>query len=431
MFLYLNKIIIIIITALVILLLLGIYFNTSRDIFETMNVFLFTNISVCLFIIFNKKIRIFLFINYFVFLSTIYGVNLYLGISSYDNQKKEGVYNQIIKSRELRKLDKNDLWAYLASPMLTAYSDLPIYPLGSFVEKKIILCEEDIRVVLKTDKYGFNNDPLVYDYNNPYIILGDSHAIGACALRENNFSSVLSQLGIKNINFAISGSSIIIQSSVFNQYIKNKINYNKVLLFLSLENDLAESKNEFYSMYNNLYTNSNNNILIDKKDEINSVLMEISDSLIVREESNTYYISKQNFRNFIFLTDLRRTMVLISLKKEFNQKNKILYDYYIPSLIKLKESISEESLIVVIIPHRAEILEKRNSEYFKTERNTLINSLKEINIQYIDMMQFYENKEKNIKNIDYYNYNGGGHFNDLGHKAVGEYIFKIMKERSL
>ena len=396
----------------------------SFEIVDFINLFLLTNFVIGLTIIFLKKIRIIIFVNYFFSIIVIYSINLFLYFNDIRKIENGTILTQVFETKKER-INNKDIWPSITPSYLLNETDLDIYPLGTFVNRNIILCEEDKRIDIKTDKYGFNNFNEVYKFKKPNIIIGDSYGFGGCVNHENDFSFILNSLGIKNINFSISGSSIIVQTATFLEYVKNNIDYNDVYLFLSLENDIPESKNETNSYYN-IYTQEYFAVqkLIKKGKEIN----QLYENQIENLKNYSFNLSK--LRHLIFLINLRKNFGLISSTKEFTDRSGIMNNYYNPNLLKLNQIVGNDKLTVIIIPSRHETLRLKNHKIFLNERINLIQFLTNKNIKYIDLMTIF-NQKNHEENRNLYTLNGNGHFNNNGHKRIANFLFQKLSSKEI
>ena len=396
----------------------------SFEIVDFINLFLLTNFVIGLTIIFLKKIRIIIFVNYFFSIIVIYSINLFLYFNDIRKIENGTILTQVFETKKER-INNKDIWPSITPSYLLNETDLDIYPLGTFVNRNIILCEEDKRIDIKTDKYGFNNFNEVYKFKKPNIIIGDSYGFGGCVNHENDFSFILNSLGIKNINFSISGSSIIVQTATFLEYVKNNIDYNDVYLFLSLENDIPESKNETNSYYNT-YTQEYFAVqkLIKKGREIN----QLYENQI--ENMKNYSFNLSALRHLIFLISLRKNFGLISSTKEFTDRSVIMNNYYNPNLLKLNQIVGNDKLTVIIIPSRHETLRLKNHKIFLNERINLIQFLTNKNIKYIDLMTIF-NQKNHEENRNLYTLNGNGHFNNNGHKRIANFLFQKLSSKEI
>lgn len=396
----------------------------SFEIVDFINLFLLTNFVIGLTIIFLKKIRIIIFVNYFFSIIVIYSINLFLYFNDIRKIENGTILTQVFETKKER-INNKDIWPSITPSYLLNKTNLDIYPLGTFVNRNIILCEEDKRIDIKTDKYGFNNLNEVYKFKKPNIILGDSYGFGGCVSHENGFNFILNSLGIKNINFSISGSSIIVQTATFLEYVKNNIDYNDVYLFLSLENDIPESKNETNSYYN-IYTQEYFAVqkLIKKGKEIN----QLYENQIENLKNYSFNLSK--LRHLIFLINLRKNFGLISSTKEFTDRSGIMNNYYNPNLLKLNQIVGNDKLTVIIIPSRYEILRLKNHKIFLNERINLIQFLTNKNIRYIDLITIF-NQKNHEENRNLYTLNGNGHFNNNGHKRIANFLFQKLSSKEI
>ena len=420
----LNKLTYLIGILISLLSLICFFIYRNFETVDFVNLFLLTNFLIGLSIVFLQKIRIIIFVNYFFSIIIIYSINLFLYFNDIKKIENGTILTQVFET-EKERINNKDIWPSITPSYLLNKTNLDIYPLGTFVNKNIILCEEDKRIDIKTDKYGFNNFNEVYKFKKPNIILGDSYGFGGCVSHEDDFSFILNSLGIKNINLSISGSSIIVQTAIFLEYAKNNIDYNDVYLFLSLENDIPESRNEANSYYNK-YTQENFAVqkLIKKGKQINKLYENQIENL------KNYSFNLSSLRQLIFLINLRKYFGLISSTKEFADRSSIMDNYYNPNLLKLKQIVGNDKLTVIIIPSRHETLRLKNHKIFFNERRNLIKFLTNKNIRYIDLITIFNQKNYD-ENRNFYTLNGNGHFNNNGHKRIANFLFQKLSSKEI
>jgi len=422
----------------VILILIFFYKKTYINFISFINIFIVCNILINSLVIFLKNYRSIIFFNYILVLFILYVFNGYLFYR--DNiSKKNTLFNplhetninliQALLAAKEREKGRN-VWGYYTPSMALLNSSDYILPLSGISESEILFCNEDYPVRYFSDKYGFNNKNSVYNLNNPVILLGDSYVNGECVFPKNNISGYLNKLNINNINFGISGSSLLIQYAIYREYIQNKIDYSKILVFISLENDVYEINDEFNSLYNKYY-NDDNFIqnLVNKSDIINSFWKEIDSQFINNKISSSQIYNKNNIRRLLYLTNLRVYLNIVDTKRNFYNRKKFIDKYYIPLLDKFNSSIKNEDIIFFIIPARLELFDLKEKDLHKKERLYFNNILSDLNINYYDLydLLYFEDNDKL-----YHELNNGhrGHFNKNGYELIANYTKKLIENNN-
>ena len=145
----LNKLTYLIGILISLLSLICFFIYRSFEIIDFVNLFLLTNFLIGLTIIFLKKIRIIIFVNYFFSIIVIYSINLFLYFNEIRKIENGTILTQVFET-EKDRINNKDIWPSITPSYLLNETNVDIYPLGTFVNRNIIICEEvkriDIRV---------------------------------------------------------------------------------------------------------------------------------------------------------------------------------------------------------------------------------------------------------------------------------------------
>ncbi len=147
------------------------------------------------------------------------GVESYLSLRPTDERTQKQVYDG------LRQHGYNPNFMF-ASPQLLpviANGALPKFlPLSSLANAVTIFCNEgDQREfpIIRTDRYGFNNDDTVYAWSKEKIlIVGDSFAQGSCVHQEQSVAGVLRRNGYPAISVGIGGFGPVMTLASLKEY---------------------------------------------------------------------------------------------------------------------------------------------------------------------------------------------------------------------
>jgi len=374
---------------------------------------LFTIIFSLFFILYLLEIFIFLHKNNYV-LSGVIKLNTF----NYD--KKSRV--QILK--EKRKINSEIILSIYPFNFLNEKNQI-IFPLSSKSLNETIFCNENgYYSIYKSDRYGFNNNDMMWDADKiDYILLGDSFGQGQCVFREDNIASNLQKIKNKNVlNLSQSGNGPIIQYATLKEYTK-KIKFENLIWLYFEDNDLSdlklEKENNILNNYfvNELFTQD----LIYKQKQIDRKILNYHnekigfDGVNIKENYNPSY-----FLRFIKLFTLREFLknTFINLKKKHTNYSREISEFE-QILIKTKNICPEEicKIYFVYLPTYARYNNPNNYVHHFDEIKKIVNKN---NINFIDIPKKIQ---QNIKNpLSIFPFGFSGHYNVYGYKKISEFI---------
>jgi hypothetical protein len=97
----------------------------------------------------------------------------------------------------------------------------PFLPLSTISNTLVVFCNEgDQREypILRTDRYGYNNDDTVFAYPKRILVVGDSYAQGSCVHQEESVAGVLRRNGYPANSAAIGGFDPILELAALKEY---------------------------------------------------------------------------------------------------------------------------------------------------------------------------------------------------------------------
>ena len=263
-----------------------------------------------------------------------------------------------------------------------------IYPLSTFSNKEIFLCNESgENVFIKTDKNGFRNKN--ENYLDPEIFLiGDSYGIGMCHSDKNFF---VNKIPNKILNFSQGGTSTFIQSIVLREYVKFE-KKSKLLWLFYLGNDLDELNQELNNPYLKKYFDWKfTQNLLYKNAQKDNLLHEIAKPLF-KNTKKTDIEKRFKFKkndNFWKLIKLSFTRGMVT-KKFFNLYPDNTINQYLKIVLDTKRNLKINDLTIVILPDSRVFTYKKYRELYKIEK--IKERLNSNGIKTIDLPKFFDEK---------------------------------------
>jgi len=244
---------------------------TYRYLFASMNDALFIRLSILATILFviaftllklKRKIRVNVILAIFSTMIGIYIIEillqfLYFGpitpqsrlqISDFDYRNIYQIYEDY-KKKSIDVVPNIAPATFLSTDGITEKNFFsPLIPLSGISQKRTILCNESGEYAFyNSDKYGFNNNNIVWNNSENWVLVGDSFTHGACVDPEDNIAGRLNdQLDNKVINLGYSGNGPLLNLASIVEYAKT-IKPEKVFWFYCEGNDLTDLKEELKS----------------------------------------------------------------------------------------------------------------------------------------------------------------------------------------
>ena len=371
-----------------------------------------------LFIVTKKKMKLISkFVNFFIFivssLTTIYIVEASLIFF----EKKSLIQRTYISKIEFITKYKNKYKENIFSAYHPDFDkkNNKLIPLGDISFSKIALCNESGEWSLfNSDRYGFNNYDNLWDVDNKILLIGDSYIQGACVNQDEIISNqIMKKTKFKVLSIANSKTGPLSQLGLLQEYV-DYIKPKKLIWFYYEGNDFDDLKFEKKNLIAKDYLSRKNQNLINRQDEINKKIINIS---------KEYDFNKQNkLITFLKLYKIRSFIKNIHYifrsysKKDLETYKKIIREF---KNISLKY---KSDLYIVYIPSYyrysiPNILEKYN-------KKKIVNLINNENVPLVDLTLII-NKD-NYKS--FYPHGQFGHFNSNGYsKVADEIISKILK----
>jgi len=421
---------------LILLLIFSVYFNFVKD----------------------KSIIIIILISIFI---AIYISELYLTLRPINfDYEKINEKSEILKKKTGKIYEKRHLYDYyndlktkdkkLAVIIPPTYHlkniHLNIYPLSGISNSKTIFCNENgYYSNYYSDRYGFNNPNKVWNSpNTDYLLLGDSFVHGACVNKPNDIASILRNLSNKKVtNLSYSSNGPLIMYSTFREYMP--LNTKKVIWFYYEGNDKSDLNSELKNQILIKYLENLNftQKLSSRQKDIDDLGREIIHKELAnhREKEAKHHdkykikVKKIKFDYIKFIKlNLIRSKLNYYLPKKYKPKMEIeqLEEFekkipkeYAEILSLMKEASLQKNFrfYFVYLPEYKRYLKKG---YMDESRINMINIVKKLNIDFIDLHEEVFKKEKNP--LELFPFKMYGHYNVKGYQKTTKKIYEMINQ---
>lgn len=312
------------------------------------------------------------------------------------------------------------------------------FPLGGISKTNTVYCNEGGEyLVYKSDRFGFNNNDLVWQNGAPdWTLIGDSFTLGACVKPSLNIAGHLERLtGKKVINLGNSGNGPLLEYATLLEYGGDDL---KNVIWLYYEgNDLVDNLRDEIDTEPRLlrylsepsYTQS----LTFNQTGIDTALSNIVELQYERKQKELDLVDREQERsnlNFLRLTTLRWFVArgLDSFLKgdqellpPTTKDTEIEIDpIFIDILTRAKKVVEDKGgrLIFVYLPEYARYLYSDNHDLFRSKKQ-LIATIKSLDITIIDIHSEFE---KFDDPLIFFPFKGPGHYNSDGYAVVAKRI---------
>jgi hypothetical protein len=298
-------------------------------------------------------------------------------------------------------------------------------PLSGISDTLTILCNENgPYVVYRSDQYGFNNSPLVYNRTNKkLLLLGDSFVQGSCVRPGEDLTSKINEEGITTINVAIGGTGPLVQLGALKEY-GSTLNP-EVVLSVFYENDLEDLWNEYKVSFLKQYLNSEfSQGLSSRQAEIDNFWKQLIKSKATHIKNTTnpkgpfsFYERNKRVFNLYFVRKLlglipysysvtqtleRYSMVLEATKREAEKLGAEFYLVYLPSYTDVQKGLQGNAMKVLDIA-------------------------KELGVPVINFYDIVQREEEPLK---VFPFRLPGHYSPYGYALLAEVIAQKLYESS-
>ncbi len=375
------------------------------------------------------KITKIIIINFLIFFSILYLIEITINIHS-NNFLKKTRYQHL---KDLsKKYDEKFFYNFLPYKLLNE-KNLDILPVSGYPDSWTLLCLDDKKpIYYRSDENGFNTKT---NSNSKLLLLGDSFVQGMCVKKNKNIGAFLDNKDLKTSSLGVGGHGPLFSLAVLREYGKH-YKHNKLIYFITPDNDfddlMSEIQNPILIKYLNdpLFSQS----LVLKKSEIKKIIDNYFKRKlrVNREFFRSYHLDLHNIRSFI--KNIKKIKII---EKENNyvfenKINKIFFKILKEmNMYSLKE---KRNFYVVINLINPEIYFSKDKLSIKL-KNDLIDKisltkkyLKNNKINFFDFNEYvFENfNQNNINTISHYNNGRWDHYSENGNKVMADKIYEYL-----
>lgn len=398
----------------------------------------------------KKEVKIKLYLVFVTSLIMLYFIEAYFVINNYYNEQKYLIKTETsAKNNKFSYRDKLDVYENLIKKGQKVAVTLPpaffsseknqkILALSGISKTKTIYCNENgYFVIYQSDRFGFNNQDSEWDKTDiEYLLIGDSHAHGACVSQPNNIAGNLQkkinkEKGVINLGYSANGP--LMELATLREYLP-LIKVQRIL-WIYYPNDIFDLR---FGLKNKILSNYLNNKKYSQKLHLkqNELDKNLNQKLLKEVKFQKKFGEQTKLKKFIKLTNLRKMTIeyedtitttrinpkdidlvvkkfqqTLSYANDFaNQNNSKLYFVYLPSYPSFSQERSTEKIMIGL---------QRYKEIIK-----IVNDL---DIPLIDVNKEFQNFKNPLElwpNAMIKN----RHLNELGYKKTTDIIFKKILE---
>ena len=349
---------------------------------------------------------------------TFYILELYL-LLKYKSKFDFNNYNIRKEYNENKKINKK-----ITIAMLPRQINKNLYSFAGISKKETIYCNEHgYFTKFKSDRYGFNNEDINWDYENiDYVMVGDSFLLGSCVEKEDTITGNLVKISgsSKVLNLGYSGNGPLIEYATLREFLP--LVSAKYVIWIYYEgNDFFELKkrlnNKFLTQYINNYDFKQN--IAEKQNIIDKHLEKRVFNFAKQKPNENINMNILTIKQFLKLYKLRTFFFEpLFTKSNYKEFEKIISD------TKKFVYQNNANLIFVYIPTYEYLVSPKISRHKKNYKKVLeiIGSHK---IKFVDMYP----KFKSINNpLKLYPFKDDGHLDGFGYKIVADSIIKAVNQ---
>ena len=304
-----------------------------------------------------------------------------------------------------------------------------IFPLSTVSNKRVLWCKENgFWLSYKTDQYGFNNPPKVYNKKIDIILTGDSFTEGACVLPNQNIASNLNKKNIIAVSIGKGSNGPLTEYAALREYAVHL--KPKIVLWVYYVNDLKDLQFELKSNFlkNYLIDDEFSQNLIKRQNEIDiSVLNYMKTQLENLKDENSF---KNRIKNVLTLNRSKKLIYRFLSQSSFvktdhknNKLNGNLEEF--KKIIKKSDNLVSNwggKMYFVYLP-------SYNRYASNTEDENRLKILKIINELKIELIDIHEEVFKNHQDpLSLFPYRINNHYNAEGYKLLSDVIFEKIAD---
>lgn len=362
---------------------------------------------------------------------SLYGVELFLGFESPDNESRlpYPLPEDFDKRDEEQVVEELRAEGEDAFPVVSPqnFLDRPlevhddhVQPLAGVADAAVVLCNESGEyTVYQSDRYGFNNPDEVWD--RPKIrlgLVGDSFVEGQCVPPDKSFASLIRAKVPASLNVGYSGNGSLLEYASLREYLVDA--RPKEVLWFFYPNDLddlsQERENVILSMY--MSDRTFNQDLIGRAGEIDEAMRFWINSQL-RASSNGISTLLSTIKQFLRLSNLRASLGLIP--EEYARVTDV--------------EVSERTLMFGLILGQANALVREwggvlrlvylpdfsqlEGETGEDERDAVLNVARDAGVPVLDLTPLFLEQPDPLSLFPFRTF---GHYNEAGHALVARAV---------
>jgi len=289
-----------------------------------------------------------------------------------------------------------------------------LYPLAGISNVKTVMCNESgFFSIYQSDRFGFNNDDLIYEKKiNNIMLIGDSMIHGQCVNEGDDIAGYLRKKGFNAFSFGISSNGPITELATIREYAKYV--GPKIILWFFHPNDFYDIKREITMPILKNYLDSNfSQNLINKQKDIDNFIKTILERRTIRNKIN----KKETKKLLFFLKFMGSQATLNNLRYYFNISS-VSNDYEtfkkILSLAKREADDIDAEIYFIYLPDMRELkISKKDEKIF--------NILDELGIESFNFKKYLKNTNDPLK---YFPWRRMIHFNKDGYDLIGNALIE-------
>jgi hypothetical protein len=348
--------------------------------------------------------------------------------------RKLGItFDQRSKSELVAELRGRGMDAYpgisrnwLESPAMKQRVSSAIYPLSQVSNALIVECNESGQyMTFTTDEYGFNNPPGLAASGRPQIAaVGSSYTLGHCVPNVQGFVGRVRDRYPRTLNFGMAGTYVLTDLATLREYIAPL--RPRVVLWMMYPNALESDEISDPILARYVEPDFSQHLL-DRRAEVDALLRKhigpIQSDLDNKMAAEVADYEHQRWRRIPLLPRVRAELhdnLLPALKS-------VMYQPAVPedlgtalNIIKVARDEVEGwggKMVIVLIPTYEEVVANQTLPGRRNER--VLTLLEPLHVHVINGVELFRRQHDPA---GLYNQRSSNHFNEDGHRLLGEYI---------
>ena len=178
-------------------------------------------------------------INFFLLYFLLYALEIFINYKNGKLFKKTRLY---YLNKDSKKNSNQKIYLNFGSYKLIDKNN-DILPLSGYEKNKILLClnEKNEPIYFYSDKNGFNNENL--SGNENILLIGDSYVQGMCVQNKDNLNAQFKKFNLETSSLGVGGNGPLLEFATYKEF-NSDYQFNKLILFLTIDNDYYDLSNE-------------------------------------------------------------------------------------------------------------------------------------------------------------------------------------------